>query len=276
MKTLCTFLDRSISHLRMAVRVGTALATTLWATQCAMGPMESASATGDAAGGRSRAVPAGLGTGFGEARASAVNRTDFVRAKARPDGLAKVFYNDRQGVLAATGGGGKKFSGWHLVAGGLVSFGLQGEGGWLRGVEQGGLVYVVGEPGDRYDILVRNETSRPLEVVVSVDGLDVMDGRAASVAKRGYVIPGGGSVRVEGWRLSLRQVAAFRFARVPQSYVAQKHGSTRNVGVIGLAVFEAESRSGGFAEPPRGWRGGDLGRWHRADPFPAGRSGVAP
>jgi hypothetical protein len=106
----------------------------------------------------------------------------------------------------------------------------------------GGRRYVLGEHGGRYTIRVANPSSRRVEVVVSVDGLDVIDGKAASFAKRGYVINPYSEVRIEGWRTSMHSVAAFRFGRVADSYAART-GSARNVGVIGVAVFaEAQPR----------------------------------
>src|SRR5205814_9322399 len=43
---------------------------------------------------------------------------------------------------------------------------------------------VVGEEGRRYSIVVRNRSDFRLEIVLSVDGLDVIDGRPASFRKR--------------------------------------------------------------------------------------------
>jgi hypothetical protein len=43
-------------------------------------------------------------------------------------------------------------------------------------------------------------------------------------------------VDIDGWRLSARQAAAFRFSSVADSYAART-GSAREVGVIGVAIF---------------------------------------
>lgn len=105
----------------------------------------------------------------------------------------------------------------------------------------GGRFYVMGSKGDRYAIRVRNRTGRRVEVVASVDGLDVMDGRKADyVNKRGYVLGPWQTYDIEGFRLDMGRVAAFRFAAVEDSYAA-KQGDDRNVGVIGVAFF-AERR----------------------------------
>lgn len=100
-----------------------------------------------------------------------------------------------------------------------------------------GETHVLGDQGSRYVLRVHNRSGRRIEAVVSVDGLDVIDGKAADFArKRGYLVSAYGYVDIEGWRLSERQAAAFRFAPIAESYAA-KTGKARNVGVIGVAVF---------------------------------------
>ncbi|HEX4666661.1 MAG TPA: hypothetical protein VH207_08670 [Chthoniobacterales bacterium] len=51
----------------------------------------------------------------------------------------------------------------------------------LPGLIVGDRSFVVGEEGRRYSIVVRNQRDLRLEVVLSVDGFDVIDGRPASV-----------------------------------------------------------------------------------------------
>jgi hypothetical protein len=102
---------------------------------------------------------------------------------------------------------------------------------------QGAETYVMGELGARYTLRVLNHTGRRIEAVASVDGRDVVDGRAADVrTKRGYLVPAYGQVDIDGWRVSRAQVAAFRFSAVADSYAART-GSAREVGVIGAAIF---------------------------------------
>ena len=116
---------------------------------------------------------------------------------------------------------------------------------------------------------MRNKSDLRLEVVLSVDGLDVLDGRKAALSKRGYIMAPRSQLLVEGFRQSMEAVAAFRFGPVRESYAHQKYGDTRNVGVIGAAIFhergtnpvtpsevqkrlKAEPFPGRFATPPEG------------------------
>ncbi len=99
--------------------------------------------------------------------------------------------------------------------------------------------YVQGNAGERYVIRVSNPTAHRIEAVVSVDGVDVIDGEDGDLHKRGYVIPPHGETRIEGFRTSQADVATFRFSSVDGSYAGMK-GKPRNVGVIAVALFEEQ------------------------------------
>ena len=100
--------------------------------------------------------------------------------------------------------------------------------------------YVQGNANERYVIRITNPTDRRIEAVVSVDGLDVIDGENGDLRKRGYVVPPYGETRIEGFRTSQADVATFRFSSVSGSYAGQK-GKARNVGVIAVALFEEQA-----------------------------------
>ncbi|WP_437338721.1 hypothetical protein [Sorangium sp. So ce394] len=97
--------------------------------------------------------------------------------------------------------------------------------------------YVEGRSGQRYALRVRNLTGGRVEVVPSVDGLDVQRGQDASFDLRGLVIGPHDAFDFTGFRISHTEVATFRFGSIEQSYAA-KIGKPRNVGVIGLAAFQ--------------------------------------
>jgi hypothetical protein len=100
--------------------------------------------------------------------------------------------------------------------------------------------YVQGNASERYVIRVSNPTDHRIEAVVTVDGLDVIDGEDGDLRKRGYVVPPYGETRIEGFRTSQADVATFRFSSVNGSYAGQK-GKARNVGVIAVALFEEQA-----------------------------------
>lgn len=105
---------------------------------------------------------------------------------------------------------------------------------------KGDRYYVQGNAGERYIIRIVNPTANRIEAVVSVDGLDVVDGEAGDLRKRGYVVPPYGETRIEGFRTSTEDVATFRFSSVDGSYAGKK-GKARNVGVVAVALFEEQA-----------------------------------
>jgi hypothetical protein len=100
--------------------------------------------------------------------------------------------------------------------------------------------YVQGSAQERYIVRIMNPTANRIEAVVTVDGLDVVDGENGDLRKRGYVVPPYGETRIEGFRTSQADVATFRFSSVVDSYAGKK-GKARNVGVIAVALFEEQA-----------------------------------
>jgi len=104
--------------------------------------------------------------------------------------------------------------------------------------------WVAGRPGARYAIEVRNTTGERVLGVMSVDGVNVINGETAGWEQTGYVLSRWQSARITGWRKSDSEVAAFNFTALPDSYAART-GRPGNVGVIGVAVFREKA-----PEPP--------------------------
>ncbi len=98
-------------------------------------------------------------------------------------------------------------------------------------------VYLAADQDAAYVLHVRNLTPRRLLVVPSVDGVNALTGQTASVQQSGYVLEPHSTVRIEGWRKSLQEVARFVFSAPSQAYATQT-GRPANLGVIGFAVFE--------------------------------------
>jgi hypothetical protein len=177
--------------------------------------------------------------------------------------VAAIYYNDAEGVRAMAGAVAWRRT-WSVMPSpfaSLISIGLRDQSGrFLPGLIIGDRWFVVGEEGRRYSIVVRNNTDYRLEFVLSVDGLDVLDGRAASFRKRGYAIEPHRTLVVDGFRQSTEAVAAFRFSPVRESYANEKYRNTRNVGVIGVAVF---NEAGTYP-----WTDREIQKRFEANPFP--------
>lgn len=227
-------------------------------------PAPEAAARSESAPAADAAERPGLGTQWGEARTSQITSVPFQRGdSSNPFSTAVLYYNDAEGTraMASSSGYTRTSGGLYPVANGALQIGLKDEhGAFLSGFTGNSRNYVVGEAGGRYSIVVRNATPFRIECVLSVDGLDVLDGKPASFSKRGYIVDPRGEIEVDGFRTSTSEVAAFRFGSVRGSYANQKHGDTANVGVIGLAVFNERG-----TEP---WKWNEVERRHDANPFP--------
>ena len=219
----------------------------------------------------------GLGTEYGENRYSPVRDVPFERGSASPLFLGSLHYNDSQGVEAQRDRLIRRyFPGepvWRTFAGNRptpwvgVTVAIVDESGQpLPSYHLANHILVVGAAGQRYAIQVENRTGQRFELVASVDGQDVVDGRSASLDKRGYVVDAFHRIRIDGFRRSMSEVAAFRFGSVRNSYAAKtSEFGDRNVGVIGVALF-------GEQGAPLPAYGPDLDdearRREAADPFP--------
>lgn len=195
----------------------------------------------------------GIATGWGREVGSAMTYTNFVRATAKPAHLTSIRYNDKEGAKEMGVNLAHKSSPMQKAAGGVLEWGMEsGWGGtdnyWWRGGR-----FVVGKKGREYQIKIKNLSNARVEAVLSVDGLDVIDGKPASTKKRGYIVNPKQTLVVKGFRTSHEAVASFKFSSVGSSYANLRHGETRNVGVVGLAVYH-EKGAGPWAETIR--RGG--------------------
>ncbi len=103
-----------------------------------------------------------------------------------------------------------------------------------------GRLYVAGTPGDRYAVSLRNKSGGRVLTVISVDGVNALNGQTAATSQSGYVLSPLQTAEIAGWRKSMEEVAAFYFTSVADSY-AGRTDRPKNVGVIGVAVYrEAE------------------------------------
>lgn len=203
----------------------------------------------------------GLGTSYGESVYAPISFAPFQRAAASPWAEVVLHYNDAAGVMAHASYLGAQPEPLEVPAGdGSLSVALVDEAGrMLPGLQAAGRALVVGEDGARYKIVVRNATTARFEVVASVDGLDVIDGKPADPGRRGYIVDPHDTLVIDGFRTSDANVAAFRFGRVADSYAARTSGD-RDVGVVGLAIF---------SERGAVWSPAELERRDSANPFPS-------
>ena len=113
-----------------------------------------------------------------------------------------------------------------------------------------GRAYVVGKPGNEYQVSVRNRLREDVLTVVSVDGVNVVSGETAHPSQTGYVLDSYRNYDILGWRKSMAETAAFYFTALPDSYAART-GRPDNVGVIGVAVYRRKQAPQPIAPAPQ-------------------------
>lgn len=197
-----------------------------------------------------------LGTSWGDEVQSSVHSVDLRRVTKNPlaEGVLNYSVKDYRG---------KKINSISLAAG-KVELSVQSDNGDLFPIFRDGSNYFLqGKDGQSYRLVYKNNSNKTLEIVASVDGLDVVSGQAASRYSDGYVLYPHDSLVIEGFRKSDDAVASFVFSNPEDSYAANSDkGSIKNTGVIGTAIFElydptqknsesdAFPADNGYAQPP--------------------------
>ncbi|WP_173912468.1 hypothetical protein [Acinetobacter sp. Marseille-Q1618] len=176
-----------------------------------------------------------LGTKWGDEIDSQVTEVDLKRKSNSPLAETQVQYADKQYQ-------GKPIQGIS-VAGGKISFTIiDDRGDTIPLYRVGSNYYLAGREGQSYQLHYENNTSKTFEIVTSVDGIDVIDGSAASRSNSGYVLHAHDTLTIEGFRKSADAVASFTFGKPEESYAANSdNGSIDNAGVIGTVVYELEA-----------------------------------
>lgn len=98
-----------------------------------------------------------------------------------------------------------------------------------------GLTYIEGRKNSEYTIRIRNNTSTKKKVVVSVDGLNVLNGEKEW--ENGYVVDKWSTIDIPGWRIDNNKVSKFKFESLKKTY---NQDDQSNVGVIGVMAFNEE------------------------------------
>ena len=173
-----------------------------------------------------------LGTQWGEGIDSKVTTVDLRRVSSSPLDVIQIYY-------AASRQSGRSVR-EAMIANGRIGVSILTDHNSKWPLKQNGSqLYLKGEKGERYQLSYRNYSNKIYEIIATVDGLDVLNGSAGSLSNAGYVLKPNDTLRIEGFRKSDNEVAAFRFAEVADAYAANTpSGSPSNTGVIGTAVFE--------------------------------------
>lgn len=103
-----------------------------------------------------------------------------------------------------------------------------------------GQSWIEAREGSKYQIEVKNNSVNRVLCITSIDGINILSGEEASLEPdNGYVINPFSSLKVDGWRISDDKVKEFLFTfDKSKSYSVKLGAGAKNLGVIGIAIFE--------------------------------------
>jgi hypothetical protein len=106
--------------------------------------------------------------------------------------------------------------------------------------DKSGSIWIEGRKGTAFTLKVKNNDYGRILGIVSVDGLNVIDGKHVPVEEsRGYVINSHSNINIPGWKINKSEVREFYFTiNGDNSYVRKIGADERNIGVIAAAVYK--------------------------------------
>ena len=112
-----------------------------------------------------------------------------------------------------------------------------------------GQLFAEAPESGEYELRLTNTSLNRRMAVISVDGINVIDGKEAGVEGSGYVLNPWQSTTIKGFLRGSTECARFTFSASQGSYAAQTGRGTKNTGIIGVAVFDEKVKPVVFQPP---------------------------
>jgi len=101
--------------------------------------------------------------------------------------------------------------------------------------------YVEGRAKTPYAIRLRNRSAKRIEVVLTVDGINVITGDDGSFEDDGYILDPFQTTDIKGFLRGAGKAAAFTFGDRGDAYRTKLGRDAAHLGVVGAAVFEEKA-----------------------------------
>lgn len=104
--------------------------------------------------------------------------------------------------------------------------------------------YLEARKGENYSVVIKNNTSERIGVVIAVDGRNIITGKKSYLKNNEmmYLVDAYGSARYEGWRTDDNTVHQFYFTDIKDSYSKRTFNDSSAIGVIAVAAFREKER----------------------------------
>ncbi len=104
-----------------------------------------------------------------------------------------------------------------------------------------GAFFIEAPSEGNYIIRIKNNHWKKRLAVISVDGVNILNGEDAGFDGPGYMLNPWQTIDINGWHRTDKETAAFTFEALADSYAKQTGRGESNVGVIGVAVFDEKT-----------------------------------
>lgn len=199
-------------------------------------------------------------------RGKHAGKTGWVRqVEARPQQVLRCYYGPPEVIrmmIDELGDVAVPVRGLSRFGNGAVAAGFKDERGrWLRGVECGGVLLVEGTEDQVYRLVVENRTDSLLELLPSVDGLDLESGMALDLNTPGRQVPPRATTLFSFINGPDVKAGPLKFRAISGPQAIHQISSKGTLGSVQVAVFLAEGADTFQARPP-------LARRNKARTFP--------
>lgn len=114
--------------------------------------------------------------------------------------------------------------------------------------------YLEARKGENYSVVIRNNTSSKVGVVIAVDGRNIITGNKSYLKSNEmmYLVDPYGYAKYEGWRTDDETVHRFYFTDIKDSYAKRTFDDSSAMGVIAVAAFREKERPRAFFDRLKG------------------------
>lgn len=139
---------------------------------------------------------------------------------------------------------------WTRCGNGMISLRAETDRGRrLPALQCGGQLVLMGEPGTAWRLQVRNETDVPIEVLPSVDGLDLETGAPADLSKRGRLLGPRETVVLASMAGQDGKAVPLAFREVRDTSALYRLTPTGTLGSVVVSVFLAKDSDSFDSQP---------------------------
>lgn len=137
--------------------------------------------------------------------------------------------------------------------------------------DENGNLWVEAREGTEFEIELKNDTWCRMLGIVSVDGLNVINGKHLPISEsNGYIIKSKDNIVIPGWKISSDEVREFVFTNKENSYSKKIGADLSNIGVIAAAFIQEKqptwSYTWSWTDLPGKHSPWDTTPWYPTDP----------